>query len=212
MSDCQRDQRKCWVRILTFAISIAGLLQLSGSATASEIILDGSRFAQAQPAQPENPKPPSPTAVAPPPAASPQPPPAKSEGTPAVVMNSQEVESILGKKVRSEAGDDMGRIVDIIADKAGHLRAAIIDFGGFLGVGSKQIAVDWKAIRFTGEKGKSEAAVVNLTRDQLRVAPVYKSGEQIVILGQPSNKDQATSAPSPEAGAANPAAKDSQSK
>jgi hypothetical protein len=128
-----------------------------------------------------------------------------------MVLNGQQVESILGKKVRSAAGDDMGRIIDIIADKTGQVRAAIVDFGGFLGVGNRQIAVDWKAIRFPTD-GKTDAVIVDLTKDQLRVAPVYKPGEQIVVLGQqPASPAQAL--PTPQtATEASPVVKDQPSK
>jgi sporulation protein YlmC with PRC-barrel domain len=131
-----------------------------------------------------------------------------------MVLNGQQVESILGKKVRGTAGDDMGRIIDIIADKTGQVRAAIVDFGGFLGVGNRQIAVDWKAIRFPTD-GKTDAVIVDLSKDQLRVAPVYKPGEQIVVLGQqPAGAAQAPPAPAPQAATdtANPVAKDTPSK
>lgn len=135
----------------------------------------------------------------------PQQPAAKAPATetPAVVMNGQQVVSILGKKVRGADGADMGRIVDIVADKSGQLRAAIVDFGGFLGVGSRQIAVDWNAIRFPSD-GKTDSVEVDLTRDQLRVAPVYKPGEQIVVLGQPKST-VGVRAPQPSAEAAEPA-------
>ncbi|WP_424629292.1 PRC-barrel domain-containing protein [Bradyrhizobium sp. SYSU BS000235] len=142
-----------------------------------------------------------------------------------MVLNGQQVESILGKKVRSTTGDDMGRIIDIIADKTGQVRAAIVDFGGFLGVGNRQIAVDWKAIRFPTE-GKTDAVIVDLSKDQLRVAPVYKAGEQIVVLGQqpasppqpapaaspPPSAPAAAAAPPTTSNAANPAAKEPPSK
>ena len=121
-------------------------------------------------------------------------------------MNGQQVVSILSKKVRGADGTDMGRIVDIIADKSGQLRAAIIDFGGFLGVGSRQIAVDWNAIRFPSD-GKTDSVEVDLTRDQLRVAPAYKPGEQIVVLGQPSTVG--VRAPAPGADGAKSAVKGS---
>lgn len=106
-------------------------------------------------------------------------------GTPAIVVDGKQIESVLGKKVQSASGGDMGRIVDIIVDKSGQIRAAIIDFGGFLGVGSRQIAVAWSAIHFPMDK-KSDAVEVGLTLDQLRVAPIYKPGEQIVVLGEPT--------------------------
>ncbi len=76
----------------------------------------------------------------------------------------------------------MGRIVDVIIDRSARVRAAVIDFGGFLGVGNRQIAVAWSAIRLPAQD-KPGALVVDFTRDQLRVAPAYKAGEQVVLLG-----------------------------
>lgn len=131
--------------------------------------------------------------------------PAAPAGTPAVVIDGQQVESILGKDVRSSSGEDMGRIIDVIVDKTGQVRAAIIDFGGFLGVGSRQIAVDWASIRFLSDP-KSNGLVVDLSRDQLRVAPAYKPGEQIVVLGQP--RPAAPAVPIATTGTAAPPAKD----
>ena len=40
--------------------------------------------------------------------------------------------AVLGRQVRSRAGEDMGRVVNVVVDQSGQLRAAIIDFGGFL--------------------------------------------------------------------------------
>ena len=50
--------------------------------------------------------------------------------------------------MRSSADENMGRIVDVLVVRSGQVRAAIIDFGGFLGVGSRKIAVDWSALHF----------------------------------------------------------------
>ena len=36
----------------------------------------------------------------------------------------------------------MGRIVDVIVSRDGQIHTAIIDFGGFLGIGTRKIAVD----------------------------------------------------------------------
>src|SRR5437016_2270790 len=65
-------------------------------------------------------------------------PPNPQSGTPAMVLDDQEVSSILGKGVRSNAGEDMGRIVDVIVSRDGQIHAAIIDFGGFLGIGIRK--------------------------------------------------------------------------
>jgi hypothetical protein len=92
------------------------------------------------------------------------------------------VETVLGREVRSVADENMGRIVDIIVDLSGQVRAAVIDFGGFLGVGSRKIAVDWNILRF-GSGEKPAHVVMELTQAQLKAAPEYKEGKPVVILG-----------------------------
>src|SRR6516165_12496955 len=82
-------------------------------------------------------------------------------GQPSVtVLSSKEVQAIVGSEIRSAADEDMGRIVDVLVDGAGEARAAIIDFGGFLGVGSRKIAVDWKALHFVPAASKKYRIVL----------------------------------------------------
>jgi hypothetical protein len=105
-----------------------------------------------------------------------------ADGTPATVIDDRDAEGILGKNVRSSAGEEMGQIVDVIVKRDGQVRGAVIDFGGFLGVGSRKIAVDWGALSFPSS-GAIDHAVLNLTRDQVRLAPEYRPGEPVVVLG-----------------------------
>ena len=99
------------------------------------------------------------------------------------VLGSHQAQSVLGKEVRSAANEDMGRIVDVIVDSTGRVRAAIIDFGGFLGVGSRKIAVDWNALHFPAAGDKQELVTLDLTRDQVKAAPEYKDKEAVIVLG-----------------------------
>jgi PRC-barrel domain len=99
------------------------------------------------------------------------------------VLDHQEVQGILGREVRSGANEKMGRIVDVIVDRSGQVRAAIIDFGGFLGVGSRKIAVAWNALRFLPDAKDVERIGLELTRDQVQGAPEYKEDKPVVILG-----------------------------
>jgi hypothetical protein len=104
-------------------------------------------------------------------------------GTPSVtVLGTQEVQGILGREVRSTADENMGRIVDVLVDGSGATRAAIIDFGGFLGVGSRKIAVAWKALHFVPAAEKRYGIVLELTRDQVKAAPEYKEGRPVIVL------------------------------
>jgi hypothetical protein len=134
----------------------------------------------------------APSSATPAPSAAPAPPtgapPANPQsGTPAVVLDDQEVSAILGKSVRSNAGEDMGRIVDVIVSRDGQVRAAIIDFGGFLGIGTRKIAVDWRALNFA-PAAKPGAITLDLTRNQVRLAPEYKRGEPVVVVGAPGTE------------------------
>jgi hypothetical protein len=103
--------------------------------------------------------------------------------TSVTVLGSRQAQGVLGREVRSNAGENMGRIVDVIVDDAGEARAAIIDFGGFLGVGSRKIAVDWKALRFRPDSAKRDVITLELTRDQVKAAPEYKDKQPVVVLG-----------------------------
>jgi hypothetical protein len=99
------------------------------------------------------------------------------------ILSSHEVEGILGRDVRSAADENMGRIVDILVDRSGQVVAAIIDFGGFLGVGSRKIAVDWNALHFPPPADKANRVSLELTRDQVKAAPEYQDGKPVVVLG-----------------------------
>jgi hypothetical protein len=119
-----------------------------------------------------------------------QPKPAATESAPApalTILGSWQAETILGKEVRgSRANENIGRIVDVIVDRRGRVRAALIDFGGFLGVGSRKIAIDWEALNFApGENGRS-VITLDLTRDQMKAAPEYKEKRAVVVLGSAS--------------------------
>jgi PRC-barrel domain len=105
-----------------------------------------------------------------------------SQPAAATILPSHEVQSILGREVLSTNGDNMGRIVDVLVDRSGEVRAAIIDFGGFLGVGSRKIAVEWNAMHFPPAQTGAKISL-ELTRDQLKAAPEYQDGKPVVVLG-----------------------------
>jgi hypothetical protein len=115
-------------------------------------------------------------------------PPPGSPATPALTfLNKHEVEGILGREVLSATNENMGRVVDVLVDRTGQVRAAIIDFGGFLGVGSRKIAVDWNALHFPQPGKPNERIALELTRDQVKSAPEYQDGKPVVILGALGN-------------------------
>jgi hypothetical protein len=99
------------------------------------------------------------------------------------VIGARDAHGVLGRDVRSTADENMGRIVDVIVDRTGQVRAAVIDFGGFLGVGSRKIVVDWNALRFQSISSKSDAITLDLTKGQVTAAPEYKEDTPLIVLG-----------------------------
>ena len=127
-----------------------------------------------------------PAAATPSPAPTETPAPATKEPAPppsVTILGARDAHGILGRDVRSSTGEDMGHIVDVIVDLAGTVRAAVIDFGGFLGVGSRKIVVDWTALDFAHLADKSDHITLDLTKEQVKAAPEYKEDKPVVVLG-----------------------------
>jgi len=125
----------------------------------------------------------SPSAPAKEPTPTPAPPPPPS----VTIIGPREAHGVLGRDVRSPTDEDMGHIVDIIVDRTGTVRAAVIDFGGFLGVGSRKIVVDWNALHFGRVNNKSDSITLELSKAQVAAAPEYKEDAPIVVLGAAGN-------------------------
>lgn len=151
----------------------------------------GSAYADASAGTPDASQPAPPPAV-PPSATRPPPGPAPAAApTPAApaaprphgtVLDPGAAQEVLGKDVHSAKGEDMGHIVNVLVDAQGQPRAAIIDFGGFLGVGSRKIAVDWSILHFP-PGDKPGPATLDATRDEVKSAPEYKDGKAVTVVG-----------------------------
>ena len=96
--------------------------------------------------------------------------------------------------MQGAAGEDMGRVVDILVDGEGQPRAAVIDFGGFLGVGNRRIAVDWRLLQFRPTDRKAPIQL-GVTRAEVQAAPEYKEkNEPAQVVAPPSEAPTAPDA------------------
>jgi hypothetical protein len=109
--------------------------------------------------------------------------------------------SILGKRIKGPDGEDLGRVVDVLADASGRVRIAIIDFGGFLGVGDRRIAVEWSLLRFNPDSADAPVSL-RVGQDKLKTAPEYKEGPRPLTVMEPAPSETAAST-QPAAGADN---------
>jgi hypothetical protein len=130
-------------------------------------------------------------------------PPAPSEATPSTpapaanleTLAAADARSILGQKVSGAAGEDMGLVVDVLFDANKQPRAAVIDFGGFLGVGTRKIAVNWRLLQFYAPDSTTPLKI-ELSRADVQSAREYKPGDKTIsVIAAPAVVAPAATAP-----------------
>ena len=130
-------------------------------------------------------------------------------------VNSQRQDQFLASKFKGTdviGTDDkkIGDVSDILFDKSGKIEAYVVGVGGFLGIGSKDVALAPAAFQFVpGDKSKNESDKLRLsmTKDQLKEAAnfePYKEPRQTTGAG-PGAMRPAGSPASPAASPGTPA-------
>ena len=82
---------------------------------------------------------------------------------------------IIGATVYSSAGDDgenIGSISDIVLSPDGTAEAVVIGVGGFLGLGKKDVAIEYDLLQWT-ERDGNQYLVVETTPDALKALPTF---------------------------------------
>lgn len=86
-------------------------------------------------------------------------------------------EDLIGTNAYGPADEHLGAIGDVILGQdAKTVEGVIIDFGGFLGIGTKPVAVAIENLRYAIDANNNKYLFVNVTRDQLDKAPAYDAG------------------------------------
>jgi sporulation protein YlmC with PRC-barrel domain len=88
------------------------------------------------------------------------------------VISSEKVE---GTSVYNTAGEKLGSVDDLMIDKvSGQIRYAVLEFGGFLGMGTDRYPLPWNMLKYDTSK---EGYVVPLDKANLESAPRYAESE-----------------------------------
>jgi sporulation protein YlmC with PRC-barrel domain len=97
------------------------------------------------------------------------------------MINTDETsELIASNKVEGTAvydmdGERLGTISHFMVDKlSGQVEHAVLQFGGFLGIGADYYPIPWEMLRYDVEKG---GYAVDLDKDRLQEAPRYGDQE-----------------------------------
>ena len=88
--------------------------------------------------------------------------------TSSTVISSDRVE---GTSVYNRSGDKLGSIDYLVIDKlSGKVRYAVLEFGGFLGMGTDRYPLPWSVLKYDTSK---DGYVVPLDKSTLEGAPRY---------------------------------------
>src|SRR5260370_22411761 len=79
--------------------------------------------------------------------------------------------TLAGNSVRNAAGEDLGKVDEIMIDiPSGRVAYAVLSFGGFLGLGSKLFAVPWSALKVDEDE---KCFVLNAHTQSMEKAPGF---------------------------------------
>ena len=80
--------------------------------------------------------------------------------------------NVVGLDVYNDQNNDIGKIQDIVFDNSKKITGYIVSVGGFLGMGTRYVAVDPDFVKVTFDaSNKVWRATMNASKDQLKSAP-----------------------------------------
>jgi sporulation protein YlmC with PRC-barrel domain len=88
---------------------------------------------------------------------------------------------IIGAPVYDGTGSDannLGKVNDLVLDRNGGVAAVVLGVGGFLGIGEKQVAVDFGALQWAVAADNTGRWVLQTTKEELTNAPDFVAVDQ----------------------------------
>jgi sporulation protein YlmC with PRC-barrel domain len=90
-----------------------------------------------------------------------------------------QVSGMIGTNAVTANNEDIGEIENLLISPDGQVEAAIVEWGGFLGIGSRTAAVPWNELRLN-EAG--DRVVIDMTREEMEMLPAY-NGDPASVAG-----------------------------
>ncbi|MER8430078.1 PRC-barrel domain-containing protein [Mesorhizobium caraganae] len=113
------------------------------------------------------------------------------------------VTNIIGESVYNGTGDNaenIGKATDVVFDSNGQAKSVVIGVGGFLGIGTKNVAFDYSKLQWA-EKNGDRWLVAQTTKDELKAQPDF---DRVALEPAASNKTSTNAQNGPATAAAMP--------
>ena len=88
------------------------------------------------------------------------------------MSNQISASALLDENVVNTANEAIGDVNDVLLDKNGKVASVIVGVGGFLGMGEKNVALDFDQLKFTNN-GNDLIVTSDATKETLQAAPAY---------------------------------------
>jgi len=96
------------------------------------------------------------------------------DGYTRAAVGDMSVDMLIGKTVYGADDSNVGTVDDVMVDDAGAVKDVIIDFGGFLGMGTTQVALSFDELTILTDPGYGDVRVyVDATKEQVQSMPTY---------------------------------------
>ena len=84
---------------------------------------------------------------------------------------------LIGTTVVNAANETVGDVNEVVLTKDGKVAAVILGVGGFLGIGEREVAVNFNSIRMNRDQSNKLVLTVNATKESLKDAPAWRWDE-----------------------------------
>ena len=108
---------------------------------------------------------------------------ATNKAVPGAVATAANANGAPAANANDTNAQQIGKIGDLVVGTDGKVEAAIVSIGGFLGIGQKNVAVDYTQLHWAVAQDGSMRATLDTTADALKAAPDF----QFPANGQASN-------------------------
>jgi hypothetical protein len=86
------------------------------------------------------------------------------------------VSSLLGISVVNDDDEEIGTIDDLIVEqeRLGHISFAVLEIGGFLGIGGRLIAIEYDSLQIERQDDEFRVILPGATREALESLPAFE--------------------------------------
>jgi sporulation protein YlmC with PRC-barrel domain len=90
-----------------------------------------------------------------------------------IPVNATKASDLTGAKIQTHSDEEIGSVQELIIDENGQVIAILVNIGGFLGMGKKEVAIGWSHVTLSGTP-EDRVLLIDVSSDDLKEAPEYK--------------------------------------